>query len=59
MSATQERLTVTQAEAARMIGVSDRTIRQWERLGIIKGRQVRPGGAKFYELAAVKKLVIG
>jgi DNA-binding transcriptional MerR regulator len=50
-----EPLTVSQADAARLVSVTDRTIREWERKKLIKGERVN-GGKKMYPLAKLKKL---
>ncbi len=48
-------LAVTQVEAAKLLKVSDRTLRNWERQGII--RSVRIGGVRRYSYRALKLLV--
>jgi len=50
-----EPISVKQVEAAKLIGVTDQTIRNWERQGKIKGTRV--GGAKLYPFADLKRLV--
>lgn len=48
-------IAVPQVKAARMLGVTDRTIRNWDKAGIIKGTKV--DGVKLYQVAELKKLV--
>jgi hypothetical protein len=47
-------LAVPQVEAARLLGVTDRTIRNWDRAGVLVGRKVR--GVKLYPVAELKKV---
>jgi excisionase family DNA binding protein len=49
-----QQLTATQVGAARMLGVSDRTIRRWESEGRIKAKQV--GGVKLYPVKKLREL---
>lgn len=51
-----EPLAVTQAEAARLFGVTPQTVRRWELRGLIRGERFS-GGPRFYSYAAVKRLV--
>jgi DNA-binding transcriptional MerR regulator len=46
--------TIKQIDAARKFGVSDRTLRRWEKRGLIKGTRVI--GLKFYPLSDLRKL---
>lgn len=57
-TAQREPLTATQVEAARLFGVTDRTIRRWEKKGLIHGRRIN-GGAKHYPYAKLKALAEG
>jgi excisionase family DNA binding protein len=50
-----EPLAVTQVEAARMLRVSDRTIRNWARRGILTPRRI--GGVTRYAREDVVKLL--
>jgi hypothetical protein len=52
-----EPLAVTQIQAARLLGVSDRTIRRWESLGLLKGNSV--GGVRLYAIEKLKELIAG
>jgi DNA-binding transcriptional MerR regulator len=45
---------ITQVEAARRYGVTDRTIRNWEKRGHIAGKRV--DGLKFYPVAQLDRL---
>jgi DNA-binding transcriptional MerR regulator len=47
--------TITQVNAAERYGVSDRTIRRWEKAGWISGTRVR--GVKLYPVKKLEKLV--
>lgn len=47
--------TISQARAAERYGVSDRTIRRWERAGLIHGTRVR--GLKLYVVRQIQQLV--
>ncbi len=49
-----ERLSVTQVQAAQILGVTDQTIRNWERRGKLKG--LRRGGVKLYPYQQIKEL---
>lgn len=53
MNATDQK-TITQVDAAARYGVSDRTIRNWEKRGQIKGKRV--GGLKLYPVAQLDRL---
>jgi predicted site-specific integrase-resolvase len=48
---------VSQTKAADLFGVSDRTIRRWEKDGLITGRRVKKGGKKFYPYEQLRRLV--
>lgn len=49
---------VTQIDVARMLNVSDRTVRNWDAKGKLKGH--RPaGGVKLYPIADVVALATG
>lgn len=50
-----EPVSVNQLEAAKLLGISDRTLRDWERRGLITGRRPN-GGAKLYPYDRVKEL---
>lgn len=54
MSEEQERLTIKQIDAAKAVGVTDRTIRNWEKRGLITGK--RQQGVKLYPYAKLKEL---
>jgi hypothetical protein len=45
---------IHQSEAAKRCGVSDRTVRRWERDGLIEGKRVR--GLKMYPLKQLEDL---
>lgn len=49
-----EQMTITQADASRRYGVSDRTIRRWDRAKLIEGKRVR--GVKLYPLKKMDEL---
>jgi DNA-binding transcriptional MerR regulator len=53
-SGQPEPLAVTQVEAARRLTVSDRTIRRWEKKGLLTG--TRRQGVKLYPFARLKEL---
>jgi len=48
-------ISLPQHRAARSIGVTDRTLRNWDRRGLIRGK--RCGGVKLYPVEDLKKLV--
>lgn len=50
-----ERIAVSQTEAARLIGVTDRTIRNWTKAGLLTGKRVR--GVRLYPVEQLKQLV--
>jgi len=50
-----EQVTITQTNAAKRYGVTDRTLRNWEKEKRIKGTRV--GGLKLYSIAELDKLV--
>ncbi|HEV2294519.1 MAG TPA: MerR family DNA-binding transcriptional regulator [Tepidisphaeraceae bacterium] len=51
-----EPLAVNQTEAARLLRVTDRTLRNWEAKGLLVGQRVN-GGVKLYPYEQVKQLV--
>jgi DNA-binding transcriptional MerR regulator len=51
-----EQIALPQMQAARAIGVTDRTLRRWEREGLIAGRRVRRGGVKLYAVEQLRAL---
>lgn len=51
MAVDREPITVKQVDAAEMAGVSERTIRRWDRQGLVCGKTVR--GVRLYEVAAI------
>lgn len=53
---TAKTLSLNQTQAAKAVGVSDRTFRRWERKGIVKGRRVQPGGVKLYGIGQLQAL---
>lgn len=52
----QDPIAVTQDKAAKLLSVSDRTIRNWEKRGLVSGVRVG-GGKKLYDFASLKALV--
>ena len=50
-----ERIAVSQADAARLLGISDWTIREWEKRGLVAGKRVN-NGKRLYPLARLKEL---
>lgn len=54
MTATQPH-NLTQTAAARWLGVTDRTLRNWEAKGLIKGHSPA-GGVKLYSIEDLKRL---
>lgn len=50
-------ISLSQEKAARAVGVTSRTLRNWEKEGLIAGRRVRPGGVKLYPLDKLRELV--
>lgn len=46
---------VSQADAARMLRISDRTLRRWEDRGLIEGKR-NNNGVKLYPVEKVKAL---
>jgi hypothetical protein len=48
---------LTQVRAAKFFSVTDRTIRRWEKLGMLQGRRVR--GVKLYSIQELRELVNG
>lgn len=53
-SPTISQATITQVDAAKRYGVSDRTIRQWEADGLIKGTKIR--NLKLYSVSKLDEL---
>jgi excisionase family DNA binding protein len=54
----KQREAMTQVQAARALGVTDRTLRRWDRKGLIHSE--RPaGGVRLYPIDAVQKLAKG
>lgn len=52
---TQDRrIAMTQVQAARALGVSDRTIRNWTKQGLICGKRV--GGVVLYAVEDLRRL---
>jgi len=49
-----EQQTIKQTDAAKRYGLSDRTIRRWEKAGLVQGKRVR--GVKLYPLAKIDEL---
>ena len=45
-----------QVKLARALGVSDRTIRNWDRAGLLVGRRVN-GGVKLYAIEDARRLL--
>lgn len=56
-SAPLERLAVSPKEAAAMLGVSERTIRNWSQRGIFTPR--RCGGRLFYSIESLRQFLDG
>lgn len=52
---SDRQVTITQMGASRRFGVSDRTIRRWERAKLITAKRV--GNLKLYDLAKIESLV--
>lgn len=52
---TQQQQTIKQVEAAQRYGVTDRTIRNWEKRGRIVGKKI--GGVKLYPVEKLEQLV--
>lgn len=50
-----EPVAVSQADAARMLRISDRTLRRWEDRGLIEGRR-NNNGVKLYPVKRVREL---
>ena len=48
-------IALPQHKAAKALGVSDRTIRNWERRGLIQGRRVG-GKLRMYDVEALRAL---
>lgn len=48
-------VTIKQVDAARRYGVSDRTLRRWEKKGLLTGTRVQ--GTRFYQVAQIERLV--
>lgn len=48
-----------QQAAAAFLGVTVRTLARWEEAGIVRGHRVRPGGAKLYDVEALRKAAAG
>ena len=46
-----------QNDAARVVGVNVRTIRRWEKVGLVRGNRI--GGLKLYPLDQLRKLARG
>lgn len=55
MSEKVEQIALPQTQAARAIGVTDRTLRNWERRGLIAGRRAA-GGVKLYPVSELRRL---
>jgi excisionase family DNA binding protein len=49
-------VTINQIEASKRFGVSDRTIRRWERAGLIRGTRVRGRGVKLYAVDQLEQV---
>lgn len=56
-TAAGERPPIPQQEAARLIGVTDRTLRNWERRRLIVGHRPAGGGKKFYVVEDLLRLI--
>lgn len=56
-TATENRpaLSMNQVEAARALGISDRTLRRWEKRKLIVGRRVG-GGVRLYPIDRLREL---
>lgn len=52
---TSDQRTITQVRAAERYGVSDRTLRRWEKANLISGKRVR--GLKLYPIDKLEELV--
>lgn len=52
MKPTQE--TINQIDASKRFGVSDRTLRRWERKGLIRGKRI--GGIKLYPIHKLREI---
>lgn len=55
MKTTVEPITLNQTDAAKAIGVTDRTLRNWERAKLITGRRAAKG-VRLYAVEDLKKL---
>ena len=53
-----KRISLNQTEAARALGVTDRTLRNWDRRGIIKGRRLG-GRLVLYDVEELRRLMSG
>jgi hypothetical protein len=51
-------IALNQQDAARAIGVTDRTLRNWEARGLIAGRRVA-GGVRLYAVEDLRRLAGG
>lgn len=52
----KNQIAMNQTKSAAAVGVTDRTIRNWEKRGLISGRRVG-GGVKLYPIEDLRKLV--
>lgn len=57
MSTKADPIALNQTQAARSLGVSDRTLRNWDKDGIVTGRKVG-GGVKLYLVEDLRRLAI-
>ncbi|HYE19230.1 MAG TPA: MerR family DNA-binding transcriptional regulator [Tepidisphaeraceae bacterium] len=56
--ATRQSISVNQVEAARRVGVTDRTLRRWEKRGLIRSRRVN-NGVRLYPVDRLEALAKG
>jgi len=52
-----DQIGMSQVQAAKSLGVCSRTLRRWEKRGLIRGRRVVPGGVKLYPISKLRELV--
>lgn len=50
-------ISLPQSKAAKALGITDRTLRNWEKAGLIEGHRPRPGGVKLYAIDKLRALV--
>lgn len=50
-----DKIAVKQEEAARMMGVTSRTFRNWEKKNLVAGKKI--GGVKLYPVEELKRML--